>query len=454
MDDRDDDTSSEHRERADTDDRDTGGGDGDDKDGGSRKSGADHADTRTVALGGASAAPGEVARGWFSVAELPTGAPERLPVVIVNGADPGPTLWLTGGVHGDEATGVAVVQDAVETLAGVRSDLAGTVVAVPVVSPAGLRRNARHTYYADEDPNRHFPDADAESARPPKLQERIDARLYAAITGETVEETGRTVEGVDETEEDVAGEDNGDHAPVNPPIAEPAGTGVVADALIDCHTAGVGSEPFAIRDRVLYGERRSEDEAVSLSDELGRLVAAFGFPAVREYPAAEYVEENLQRSTAGAVLNEAGIPAFTAELGAHSVVDDRLVEAGVAGIVGAAVELGVVPAAAVPESVGEPGDSLDPAPVEFPVRRFRGPTADVSGLLRHRVAAGESFAEGDLLADVVSATGAHRDSISADRDGYVLGRSEGLATYEGDPIASLAVRDDGDLVVPREDGDA
>jgi len=397
------------------------------------------ADGRPVSLGTASAAPGDVARGWFDVAELPTGAAERLPVIVANGPEDGPVLWLTGGVHGDEATGVAVVQDAVTTVAeDALTDLAGTVVAVPVVSPAGLRRNVRETYYADEDPNRHFPDADAESARPPKLQERIDARLYAAITGETVEGAAS------------ADRDGSDREPVDPPVAEPAGTGVVADALIDCHTAGVGSEPFAIRDRVLYGQRRSEDDAVALSDELGRLVDAFGFPSLREYPAAEYVEENLQRSTAGAVLNEAGIPAFTAELGAHSVVDDALVGAGVAGVCAVAVEMGILAAEDVPESVGTPSDRLDPAPVEFPVRRFRGPTTDASGLIRHRVAAGDAFAEGDVLADVVSATGEIRGTVRADRDGYVLGRAEGLAVYEGDPIGSLAVRDDGDPVVPRE----
>jgi len=399
-------------------------------------------DEERVSLGTASAAPGEVARSWFDVADLPTGAAERLPVVIANGPEDGPVLWLTGGVHGDEATGVAVVQDAMATLADAAlSELTGAVVAVPVVSPAGLRRNARHTYYGDEDPNRRFPDADAESARPPKLQERIDARLYAAITGETVEGVpGRAAE-----------RDGGDREPIDPPVAAPAGTGVVADALIDCHTAGVGSEPFVIRDRVLFGERRSEDEAVALSDELGRLVDAFGFPAVREYPAAEYVEESLQRSTAGAVLNEAGVPAFTAELGAHSVVDDDLVAAGVAGVLAVAVELGLLGVEAVPESAGTPSDRLDPAPVEFPVRRFRGPTTDAAGLIRHRVAAGDAFAEADVLADVVAATGAERGTVRADRDGYVLGRTEGLAAYEGDPIGSLAVRDDGDLVVPRED---
>ena len=388
-----------------------------------------------ITLGSASAAPGAVDRGRVRVATLPTGAAERLPVVVANGAADGPTLWLTGGVHGDEATGVAVVQDAVAALGDRLADLAGAVVAVPVVSPAGLRRNARETYYADEDPNRHFPDADAESARPPKLQERIDARLYAAITGERP---------------DGAGESAGDATDFD---VETVGTSAAADALIDCHTAGVGSEPFVIRDRVLYGDRRSEDEAAALSADLGRLVDAFGLPVVREYPAAEYVEENLQRSTAGAVLNEAGIPAFTAELGAHSVVDEDLLDAGVAGAVGVAVEMGLLAAGDVPGSVGEPGVGADPAPVDFPVRRFRGPTTDVAGLVRHRVAAGDAFAEGDALADVLDAAGAERGTVAADRDGYVLGRCEGLAVYEGDPIGSLAVRDDGDLVVPRDAAD-
>ncbi|ELZ40406.1 succinylglutamate desuccinylase/aspartoacylase family protein [Halorubrum tebenquichense] len=404
-----------------------------DADGGDDAS-TDTGGTDRRALGTASAGPGEFDRGWLSVADLPTGASERLPVAIANGAADGPTLWLTGGVHGDEATGVAVVQDAVAALADgdTLADLAGAVVAVPVVSPAGLRRNARETYYADEDPNRHFPDADAESARPPKLQERIDARLYAAITGQPVD---------------------GESAGSGVDAEDAPGDGVAADALIDCHTAGVGSEPFVIRDRVLYGDRRSEDEAAALSAELGRIVDAFGFPSLREYPAAEYVEENLQRSTAGAVLNEAGIPAFTAELGAHSVVDDGLVDAGVAGVFAVAVELGLLAGDDVPAAVGDPSDHVDPAPVDFPVRRYRGPTTDVAGLVRHRVAAGDRFDEGDVLADVVAATGAERGEVTADRDGYVLGRAEGVAVYEGDPIASLAVRDDGDLVVPRDSDD-
>ncbi|WP_430503945.1 succinylglutamate desuccinylase/aspartoacylase family protein [Haloparvum sp. PAK95] len=386
-------------------------------------------------LGTADAAPGELARGWLSVTGLPTGGAERLPAVIANGEEDGPTLWLTGGVHGDEATGVAVAQDAMRE--DLPERLAGAVVCVPVVSPAGLRRNARHTYYDDEDPNRYFPGVDGggdgegngdgtDANRPPNVQERIDERLYRAIVDGRVEAAADS----EDAEQDPA---------------------VAADALIDLHTAGVGSEPFAIRDRVLYGEQRDEAEAEGLANDLAALVEAFGFPILTEYPAEEYLDQQLQRSTAGAVLNKGGVPAFTVELGAHSVVEEDTRAGGVAGVYGVLTELDMLAAGDVPDDVSDPGADVPDAPVDFPVRRYRGPYTDTPGLVRHRVSAGDVVEAGEVVADVVSPTGAQRDTVAVDHDGYVIGRKEGLAAYEGDAVASLAVRDEDDLVVPREE---
>ncbi|WP_435124589.1 succinylglutamate desuccinylase/aspartoacylase family protein [Halobaculum sp. D14] len=359
----------------------------------------------TLEVGSTAAAPGESADGWLVAADHPTGRAERLPVVVVNGAADGPTLWVTGGVHGDEATGVAVAQDVAVEARGLAAELAGAVVVVPTVNPAGLRRNERTSYYGDHDPNRYFPDVERESTRPPETQERIDSRLYEAFA---------------ET----------------------------ADLLVDCHTAQVGSVPFSIRDRVLYGDERTEAEAEALSEELGRLVSAFGLPALREYPAEEYVEESLQRSLAGAALNTAGVPAFTAELGGHSVVEEDARAAGVAGVFGVAVEFGLLDAP--PADVGEPGDGVPDAPVDYPVRRFVGPRTDTAGLVRHRVEPGDEVSAGDVVADVVSPHGAPLAEVESDRDGYVVAHAEGLAAYEGEAVASMAVRDDGPLVVPRD----
>ncbi|MFC5367447.1 succinylglutamate desuccinylase/aspartoacylase family protein [Salinirubrum litoreum] len=350
--------------------------------------------------------PGTVVRGTLDATDLPTGGTESLPVVVAEGTEPGPTLWLTGGVHGDEATGVAVAQDAVR--ADLPERLRGTVVSVPVVNPAGVRRNSRVSYYGDDDPNRYFPDpgSESESPRPPEVQERIDSRLYDLLVSS-------------------------------------------ADALIDLHTAQIGSVPFSIRDRVLYGDRREESTAAELAEELSDLVSAFGLPVVTEYPTGEYLDQSLQRSTAGAVLNGAGIPAFTAELGGHSVVDSNWVRAGVAGVYGVLAHLEMVDS--VPSEVADPGAGVPDAPVEFPVRRFVGPRTEVAGLVRHRAAPGDAVESGQVVAEIVGPAGESRGTVESEYDGYVLGLAEGLAVYEGDPVASMAVRDDDGLVGAREE---
>ncbi|SHG78988.1 succinylglutamate desuccinylase/aspartoacylase family protein [Halobaculum gomorrense] len=362
-------------------------------------------------VGSARAAPGERADGWIHATNLPTGGSERLPVAVINGATGGPVFWVTGGVHGDEATGVAVAQDAAAAFANANRDgaLAGAVVVVPVVNPAGLRRNERTSYYGGEDPNRYFPDTEREGSRPPETQELIDTRLFEVLSDS-------------------------------------------ADLFVDCHTAQVGSMPFTIRDRVLYGKQRTEAEAEALAEDLDRLAATLGLPVLTEYPAEEYVEQSLQRSTAGAALNTAGVPAVTVELGGHSVVEEDARAAGVAGVIAAAVEFGLLASApaGVIEADASAGGDVPDAPVEYPVRRFVGPRLEGAGLIRHRVGVGETVEAGDAVADVVTPHGDVVETVESEHDGYVIGRAEGLAGYEGKPVASMAVRDDGDLVVPRE----
>jgi uncharacterized protein len=44
------------------------------------------------------------------VSRLPTGSKLSMPVVVINGKHPGPTVWLSGAIHGDELNGVEVVR--------------------------------------------------------------------------------------------------------------------------------------------------------------------------------------------------------------------------------------------------------------------------------------------------------------------------------------------------------
>ncbi len=347
-------------------------------------------------IGTAESEPGELVTGWLDVTDLPTGTPERLPVLIAEGEEDGPTLWITASIHGNEVTALATAQDVMKE--ELESKIRGTVVCLPNLNPAGLRQTTRTSSYHGDDPNRYFPDPDADGSRPPRVQELIDERIYDAFAES-------------------------------------------ADALVDLHTAQVGSIPFVIRDRVLYGTERDEDEANELADELERLVDAYDFPVINEYVAEEYVEQNLQRSTAGAALNNAGIPAFTVELGGFEVVEEDTREKGVVGLLNVMRELDMLPGDAEPTG-------LD-APVDFPVKRAVHPHTDTAGIVRHRVEPGDTFEAGDVIADIVTPHGEPKATVETEHDGYVVGRYHGVSAYENDPVTSLAVRDDGDLVVPR-----
>ncbi len=76
------------------------------------------------------------------------------PVLVLNGASPGPTLCLTGAVHGDEINGIEIIR---QVFFGLKPDeLAGAVIGVPIVNQQGFRLASR--YLADRrDLNRFFP---------------------------------------------------------------------------------------------------------------------------------------------------------------------------------------------------------------------------------------------------------------------------------------------------------
>jgi predicted deacylase len=99
-------------------------------------------------------APGSAMRLSWSATELFEGVPVSTPVLVVNGALPGPTLCLTAAVHGDELNGVEMVR---RVLHDINADkLSGAIIGVPIVNVQGFRRGSR--YLPDRrDLNRYFP---------------------------------------------------------------------------------------------------------------------------------------------------------------------------------------------------------------------------------------------------------------------------------------------------------
>ena len=109
---------------------------------------------RPFELNGTVVAPGSRRLVELPVAPLPTDTSLSLSVMVVNGMRPGPTLWLSGVIHGDELNGIEIIR---QVLAQVRPrELGGTILAVPIVNVFGFLNESR--YLPDRrDLNRSFP---------------------------------------------------------------------------------------------------------------------------------------------------------------------------------------------------------------------------------------------------------------------------------------------------------
>ena len=115
---------------------------------------ARQARNRPIEIAGTTVAPGRRSSIEIPVAALPTGSSLSLPVSVVNGLRPGPTIWLSGAIHGDELNGVEIIRLVLRELRP--RNLAGAVIAAPVVNVFGFINESR--YLPDRrDLNRSFP---------------------------------------------------------------------------------------------------------------------------------------------------------------------------------------------------------------------------------------------------------------------------------------------------------
>ena len=109
---------------------------------------------QTMELLGETILPGTTHRLFWSGGQSFDGSSDRTPVLVINGTARGPTLCLTGAVHGDELNGIEIVRRVTQDLEPGR--IRGAVIGIPIVNLQGFRRGSR--YLPDRrDLNRYFP---------------------------------------------------------------------------------------------------------------------------------------------------------------------------------------------------------------------------------------------------------------------------------------------------------
>jgi predicted deacylase len=106
-------------------------------------------------VGPVTAHSGEKATGYIAV---PAGsdAAVNIPVIVVNGAKPGPVLAMVAGSHGTEYASIIALQKLAQ--AADPAELSGTWVILPLVNPASFAQKVPHVNPVDgKNMNRFYP---------------------------------------------------------------------------------------------------------------------------------------------------------------------------------------------------------------------------------------------------------------------------------------------------------
>ena len=126
----------------------------------------------SLQFNGVVVAPGTNVYIDIPVTQLYTHAPVTIPVHVIHSKRPGPRLFVSGAVHGDEINGVEIIRRILKLPALKR--LRGTLIAVPIVNVHGFINHSR--YLPDRrDLNRSFPGSETGSltARVANIFERV-----------------------------------------------------------------------------------------------------------------------------------------------------------------------------------------------------------------------------------------------------------------------------------------
>jgi len=97
---------------------------------------------------------GQAVRVDVNIAKLPSRTPIDMIVTAARSLEPGPTLLLMGGMHGDEINGIEIVRRIIEGEHHIPAK--GTVICIPIINIYGFIHFSR--YVPDgKDVNRSFP---------------------------------------------------------------------------------------------------------------------------------------------------------------------------------------------------------------------------------------------------------------------------------------------------------
>ncbi|WP_154222044.1 succinylglutamate desuccinylase/aspartoacylase family protein [Marinicella rhabdoformis] len=107
-----------------------------------------------LVIGGHDILPGETKKIELPTVRLYTDTSMNIPIYVKRGKKPGPTVFVSAAIHGDELNGIEIISRLIKSKT--INSLKGTLIAVPMVNGYGVLNQSR--YLPDRrDLNRCFP---------------------------------------------------------------------------------------------------------------------------------------------------------------------------------------------------------------------------------------------------------------------------------------------------------
>ncbi len=302
----------------------------------------------------------------------------RLALMEIKSSNPGPVVWLTGCVHGDEVGGIVVIQEIFKKL---REEplLKGSVHAFPLMNPIGFETASRNITLSREDLNRSFP-----GNKNGSLAERIADKIFTEIL-----ETNPTL-------------------------------------VLDLHNDWRKSIPYTFIDpSEVVRDKETYEKVILFSKKTGFLIVS--------ERKESYEIENMEKTLSGS-LNQHKIPSLTLELGESYVVNEENVEYGVKSILNILDYLEMI------KPIDKTFNYQIPESLRGKILRYsHQPVSSTSGIIRFLVEPGNAIKKGQPVARVYNAFGKLRDTMRALEDGIVLGYSDSSVGFPGVPVIAFGV---------------
>ncbi len=95
----------------------------------------------TITIRNLTVKPGEKIQEWIEIGQMLDGSPYRVPLIIINGNNPGPKLFVGACVHGDEVIGTEAIKTIAKKLTP--DDISGLFIGAPIINIAAYMTLAR-----------------------------------------------------------------------------------------------------------------------------------------------------------------------------------------------------------------------------------------------------------------------------------------------------------------------